>query len=206
MEMLQVSVASNSVTCNASPNDNLKEGYTMSKDQNQSLFIIAYKGTDTADAVYDVLHGLEKQDKVDIKTAATVYRKDNGKLKLKHKRRVTVWKGAFGGGAIALLLGGAVVGGALIGALIGASRSKERRNAKDFLDDKLGPDDSALVILIENADWEAVSVAIESFGGEELQVELSEEAQTQIAALAANDDVAEVVSEEVEVEDEEVAE
>jgi uncharacterized membrane protein len=88
----------------------------MSDERKQSLFIIAYPEHDTAEQVYKTLRDLEKQDKIDIKTAATVHRKDNGKLKLDHKRRLTVWKGAFGGGAIALVLTYLIAGpAALVG-------------------------------------------------------------------------------------------
>ena len=115
----------------------------------ESLFIVSYSGRETADQVYQTLRGLEKAKKLDIKTAATVYRKPNGKLVLKHKRRVTVVKGALGGGALGLLLagftavgGGAVLAGALVGALVGTKRSKGRREAKRFLVDKVGQDES----------------------------------------------------------------
>ena len=170
----------------------------------QSLFITVYEGQDTANQVYDTLRGLEKDDKIDIKTAATVTRKENGKLKLKHKRRLTVWKGAFGGGIIALLIagtgGGAVLGGAVVGALLGATRSKQRRHAKEFLEDKLGPEDSALVILVKDADWTAVQDAVEHYGGEEVAVELTPEAEKQLAALAQDEAVVEAVTDQVEVE------
>jgi uncharacterized membrane protein len=181
----------------------------MSDERKQSLFIVAYQGRDTADAVHAKLRELQKAKEIDIKTAAVVYRKDNGKLKLVHKRRLTVWKGAFGGAAIGLLLAGTGVGAlaaAGAGALIGSSRSGGRRDAKEFLEDKLGPDDSAVVVLVSDADWAAVQSELEPYGGEDLKVELTAEAEEQIAALAAKDDVAEAVEEEVEIEEEDVAE
>ena len=178
----------------------------MSDERKQSLFIVAYEGKDTADKVYDVLHHLEKQKLQDIviKTAATVYRKDNGKLKLKHKGRVTVWKGLLGGAALGLIVAGPIVatGAALTGMLIGTSRSGGRKDAKEFLDDKLGPDDSALVILISDADWDAVQDAVAPFGGTDLKMELTEEAQQKIADLSDDDDVKAQVQDEVEVEEE----
>ena len=179
----------------------------MSDERKQSLFIVAYQGRDTADEVHAKLRELQKDGKIDIKTAAVVYRKDNGKLKLVHKRRVTVWKGAFGGAAIGLLLAGTGVGALAavgVGALIGSSRSGQRRDAKEFLEDKLGQDDSALVVLVSDADWAAVQAELDPFGGEDLQVELTPEAEEQIAALADKDEVVEAVEEEVEVEEEDV--
>lgn len=64
-------------------------------------------GRGTADQAYDTLRGMEKDKQVDIKTAMVVCRKDNGKLKLKHKRRLTVKKGMVAGGAVGLPLGAA---------------------------------------------------------------------------------------------------
>jgi uncharacterized membrane protein len=172
------------------------------------LFIVAYPGQDTADEVYDVLRGLEKQklQEIDIKTAATVIRKDDGKLKLKHKRRVTVWKGMSGGAALGFIVGGptgALVGGAA-GMLVGSTRSGGRSDAKEFLEDKLGPNDSALVILVSDADWEAVQGAVAPYNGTDLKIELTADAQRQISELAAKDHVASAVQDEVEIEEEDV--
>jgi uncharacterized membrane protein len=176
----------------------------MSDERMQSLFIIAYPGRETADEVYLMLRGLEKQDKIDIKTAATIYRTDDGKLRLKHRRRLTVWKGLFGVGAIGLILAGTGAGllaGAVVGALIGSRRSKQRRDIKSFLDDKLGPEESALAILIANADWDTVQNEIDHFGGNELAFELTPEAQKRLAEIAADEEVVAAVHEEVEIEE-----
>ena len=62
----------------------------MSDERKESLYIVSYSGRDTADEAYDTLRQMEKDKQVDIKTAMVVTRKDSGKLKLKHKRRLTV--------------------------------------------------------------------------------------------------------------------
>ena len=172
----------------------------MSVERKQSLFIIAYPGKETADEVYQTLRGLEKQDKIDIKTAATINRAEDGKLRLKHRRRLTLWKDEFDAGSIGLILAGTGAGnmaGAVVGALMGSQGSKHRCEAKAFLDDKLGPDDSALVILVNNADWEAIQNDV-GYTGEELTVELTAEAQRQLAEIAADPEVAAAVQEYVE--------
>ena len=51
----------------------------MSVKRKQSLFITAYVGRETADEVYQTLRRLEKQDKIDIKTAVTIYRTKDSK-------------------------------------------------------------------------------------------------------------------------------
>ena len=176
----------------------------MTVERTQSLFIIAYPGKETADEAYHTLRGLEKQDRIDIKTAATVYRKEDGRLRLQQRQRLTLWKDEFDVGAIGLILAGTGAGtlaGALIGALFGPSRSEGRCEARAFLDDKLGPDDSALVILVTNADWEAVQSAADHFGGEEFAVELTAKAGRRLAVIACDEEVAAAVQEFVEIEE-----
>ena len=46
---------------------------------------------------------------------------------------------------------------------------------KGFLEDKLGPDDSAMAVLVKEADWAAVHEKMEPYGGEDLLVELTTE-------------------------------
>ena len=175
----------------------------MSKDKKESLFVVSYSGRDTAEKAYDTLRQMEKDKQVDIKTAMVVNRKDNGKLKLKHKRRLTVGKGLVGGGAVGLLIGGAaapaLLGGAAVGALVGSSRSGERRELKGFLEDKLGPDDSALAVLIKEADWAAVGEKMEPYGGDDLIIQLTDADAAAIEALSNNQEVAVAVEAEVEV-------
>ena len=186
----------------------------MSNERKESLFIVSYSGRDTADEAYDTLRQMEKDKQVDIKTAMTVTRKDSGKLKLKHRRRLTTKKGLLAGGAVGLLIGGAaapaILGGAAVGALIGSSRHGDRQEVKGFLEDKLGPDDSALAVLIKEADWEAVNEKMEPYGGEDLLVALTDEDAAAIEALYADEEVTnateQVVDEVVEDEDVEVVE
>ena len=115
----------------------------MSKSKKESLFVVSYSGRETADRAYDVLRQMEKDKQVDIKTAMTVFRKDNGKL--------------------------------------------------------LGSNDSALAVLVKEADWDAVDKAMEPFGGETLLVELTDEDAAAIEAWATTDEAAAAAEEEVEV-------
>ena len=174
------------------------------KERKESLFIVAYKGTDTAEKVYDTLHDLQKKKELKIKTAMVIHRKDNGKLKLVHKHRIETWGGAAIGAGVALLLGAvaapAVLAGAVVGGALGGLGHTDRKDVKEFLDDKLGPDDSAVAILIKEADWQAVEDATKQYGGEQLSVELTPEAEKQLNDLAADPEVSDAVADEVEVE------
>jgi len=179
-----------------------KEIFIVTDERKQSLFIIVYPGEETADEVYHTLRGLEKQDKIDIKTAATLYRTEDGKLQLKHRQRLTLWKDEFDVGSIGLILAGTRAGGlagTLVDALIDQRRSFELCEVKTLLDDKLGPDDSGLVILMDNADWEVIQNDV-GFTGEKLIVELKVKAEKKLAEIAADKEVAAAVQEEVQIE------
>ena len=175
----------------------------MSTEPKESAFIKSFKGRGTADQAYDTLRQLERERQVDIRTAMTIAREENGKLKLIHKRRLTVGKGLVAGGGVGLLLfgPGAILGGMAIGALVGASRSGQRAAVKEYLEDKLGPDESALVIIIKDANWEAVKERMEPYGGDHLVVELTSADKAALEELADNEEVVAAVAEEVEVED-----
>ena len=175
----------------------------MSDERKESLFIKSFSGRDTADQAYETLRQLEKDKQLDIRTAMTITREDNGKLKLKHRRRLTVGKGMFAGGGVGLLLfgPGAILGGMAIGALAGASRSGDRAAVKRFLEDKLGPDDSALAILIKEANWAAVIEKMDPYVGDHLVAELSSADKAAIEALGDDEEVVVAVEEQVEVVD-----
>jgi uncharacterized membrane protein len=178
----------------------------MAKEREESVIVVAYKGQGTADQVYDTLRGLQKEKKVKIKTAAVVTRRENGKLKVNHKRRITVGKGLVGGAILGLLVfgtGGGILAVGTVGALVGATGSSKRSKLKDFLDDKLGQDDSVLAVQVSNADWDAIRAATEQvYGrGEVLSMELTAEDEAELNALAENEEVVAAVAEEIVVED-----
>ena len=103
-----------------------------------------------------------------------------------------------------LLLGGTgLIAGAVIGGLIGSAGSEQRVELKEFLDDKLGQDQSALAVMIYDADWAAVQAATEPvYGrGEVMAMELTPEAEAKLNALAENEEIAAAVAEEIEIED-----
>jgi len=176
----------------------------VSDERKQSLFIIVYPEKETAEEVYHTLRLLEKQEKIDIKTAATLYHTEEGKLQLKHRQRLRLWRDEFDVGSIGLILAGTragILAGTLFDALIGSQRCFDLREVTAFLDDKLGPDDSALVLLVTNTDWNAVQSEVDQFGGEELAIELTTKAEKQLAEIAANEEVAAAVQEYVEIEE-----
>ena len=170
----------------------------MSKEEEYSLIVAAFAKKDTAEYVYNTLLDMQNADMVKLKTVSTVYRDEHGKLKVYHKHGLTTWKGAAGGIAIGFLLGGPILGGA-IGALVGSRGKGEQRKAKKFLDEKLGEDDSAIIVLLKDADWKAVREMFMRFDAEALKLEFTPEAEKEIAELTADEDVAKAVREEVDI-------
>jgi uncharacterized membrane protein len=177
----------------------------VSNGRKLSLFILIYPGKETADEVYQMLRDLEKQDKIDIKTAATLYHAEGNKLQLKHRQRLTLWKDEFDVGTIGLILAGTKAGKlsqAVVDTLMGSQTPKHQCEARAFLDDNLSSDDSALIILVADADWEAVQSEVDQFGGKELALELTDKAIKQLAEISADVGVIAAVQEYVEIEEE----
>lgn len=78
-------------------------GVDLSSEPTESVFIKSFQGRGTADQAYETMRQLERERKVDIRTAMTIARQEDGKLKLVHKRRLTVGKGLVAGGGVGLL-------------------------------------------------------------------------------------------------------
>jgi uncharacterized membrane protein len=172
----------------------------MSQEETYSLIIAAFDDKDSAEFVYNTLLTMENAEMVDLKMASTVYRNEKGKLKIYHKHGLTTGKGALGGVAVGVLLGGPILGGA-IGALIGHKGKGELGEIKPFLDEKLGQNDSAIVVSLRDAEWMEVRNMLKRYGAEPLKLELSPQAEAALAEAAADDQVAQSVHEEIEIVD-----
>jgi diacylglycerol kinase (ATP) len=161
--------------------------------------LTVHEGKDTAAKAYEALLALEKKEAdVKLQTAAIIQRGHRGKLRVEHKRGASASKGLVGGGAIGLLLTAATGGAALgitavaagIGALVGSSRSRLQDELKPLLDDKLGPDDSALALIIAASDWYKVQETLRPFGGQVLIAELTPQTEEQLQAIDQNEEIA----------------
>lgn len=168
-------------------------------ESEQSLFIAVFDTEDGAETVYNVLLNMQNADMVQLKSASIVYRNKRGKLKVHHRFGFNRWTGAAGGVAIGFLLGGPLLGGA-IGALVGSRGKGEERPAKEFLDDKLSEDQSAIIVVFEDADWEAVNAMFARYNADILKLELSAEAEQALTDAATDDAVAQAVHAEVDIE------
>lgn len=170
----------------------------MSNKEEDNLIIAAFEDKETADFVYNALLDMQNANMVKLETVSTVYRNDHGKLKVHHKHGLTTWKGAAGGVAVGLLLGGPILGGA-VGALIGSRGKGEQRKAKEFLDEKLSEDNSAIIVVFKDAHVEALRDMFVRYGAERLTLELTPEVEAELAKLTGDADVTQSVNEAIEI-------
>ena len=157
-------------------------------DKPYDFAVIVFDGPDTADEAFEAVKSIESRTETKIQDAAVFYRTDKGKIKLNNKGFIAGWKGGAIGLGIGLLLGGPVAG-AVVGGLIGFGRGNDRRNLRGLLNDKLGVDQSALAVVLENTDRDAVQAAMEGLGGEAIYAELQGESLAKLEELTEDDEV-----------------
>ena len=176
-----------------------------------SFVVVTYPGRDTAIAAFNVLAELEQEKELDVADAVAVYKNKRGKIKVHKKSTLTGRKGAamFGGAGLIIgaLLGGPLLG-ALVGAVVGGTASGWtglNKGVKQQLAEELGPDDSAVCLLIKSGNWAMVQekMAEYNFGGQILVSDLTADAVAALSDLVLNVEVAEAVEEELGEESEE---
>ena len=125
-----------------------------------SFIVVKYPKKETADEALKAVLGLAKEKVVKLRDAVAITKTAEGKLKLHQTKDDTAKKGFLKGGGIgvlfALLFG--PVGWVAAGAALGTAFAMFDRGIKDKLLKELGekmtPEQSALAVLVEEADWE----------------------------------------------------
>jgi uncharacterized membrane protein len=178
------------------------------KAEKYSFIVVKYPGKDTADAALKAVLGLAKEKKVKLRDAVAITKTDKGKIKLHQTKDDATSKGLLKGGGIgvifALLFGPAgwiVAGAALGGAFATFDRGIKNKLLKE-LGDNMTPEQSALAVLVESADWETAlgRMADLDLHGEVLVQELVDEHLAAIEKLVDVPPAGESVPEEVKVE------
>jgi uncharacterized membrane protein len=172
-----------------------------------SFLVVKYPQKETADAALAVALDLAKEKVVKLKDAVAITKTEKGKLKLHQTKDDSTGKGFVKGGVIgiifAVLLGPA--GWVAAGALLGAAFATFDRGIKNKLLKELGenmtPEESALAVLVEQADWAVVKerMAAQNFHGEVIISEMVDEHLAEAEKMAENPEKVAEVPEELEV-------
>lgn len=169
-----------------------------------TFIVIKFPFQTTAATALSAVRRMEKDGVLKLKDAVAITKTEDGKIKLHQSKDDTIGKGLLKGGLIGvvfgILFGG--IGWVLAGALSGAALGTIDRGIKDKLLRELGEEmelhESALAVLIEEADWERLEAHVDaSFSGE---VVIREQVGEDMQVL--EDAADKVVGEDTAVEDE----
>lgn len=156
----------------------------------ENNFVVAvYDGPATAQAVFNILKDLQKEETLDIKEAAVLTRAPNGKIRVSNQGFIGTGKGGVLGLVIGAVVVSAPIAGLVVGGLIGFARSGDRRRLKEALDEQLEANQSALAVVVKQADWRVVAEATKQYPGEIIMSEISDEALATLEGIAGDEDL-----------------
>jgi uncharacterized membrane protein len=180
----------------------------MSDKDKYSFIVVKYPQKETADAALKAVLGLAKEKVVKLRDAAVITKTEKGKIKLHQTKDDSTRKGFIKGGGIgvlfALLFG--PVGWVAAGAALGGAFAMFDRGIKNKLLKELGenmtPEQSAMAVLVEEADWETAlgRMADLNLQGEVVVQEMVDEHLAAIEKLVDVPPTTEAVPEELKVE------
>jgi uncharacterized membrane protein len=172
-----------------------------------SFIVVKYPQKETAEAALAAVVGLAKEKVVKLKDAVAITKTEKGKIKLHQTKDDPAGKGFLKGGLIgvlfAILFGPA--GWIVAGAALGTAFSMFDRGIKNKLLKELGDDmsteESALAVLIEEADWETLRdrMAANDFKGEVVVSEIVDDHLDEVEKLTDDPEKVEAVPEEMEL-------
>jgi len=175
------------------------------KQAKYSFIVVKYQGADTAAAALAELKTLSKAKTVKLKDAVAITKTEKGKVKLQQTKDDSAGKGFLKGGALGIVFGllfgaGWVVAGVVSGTAVGMFDKGIKDKLLKGLGDDMTPEESALAVLIEKADWGTLLADMDSkFSGETIVEEILPEHMTEIDALTENKEVVEAVPEELDL-------
>ena len=172
-----------------------------------SFIVVKYPQKETGEAALATVVGLAKEKVVKLKDSVAITKTEKGKIKLHQTKDDPAGKGFLKGGLIgvlfAILFGPA--GWIVAGAALGTAFSMFDRGIKNKLLKELGDDmsteESALAVLIEEADWETLRdrMAANDFKGEVVVSEIVEDHLDEVEKLTEDPEKVEAVPEEMEL-------
>ncbi|MDH3731676.1 MAG: hypothetical protein OES13_11235 [Acidimicrobiia bacterium] len=170
---------------------------TYETDKDYDLIIAVMDGREKAEEFFTLAKSKEADGAFHVKEAATFHRDEHGKIRLNNKGYVAGWKGGGIGLGIGILLGGPL-GFAAAGGLLGYLRGQERRELRDKVNAKLGAEQSAIALMLDDPiDWDVVREIGNTFSAELLYAELRGETLVKTEELAEDEDVQKAFEEEI---------
>ncbi len=141
------------------------------KDKDKySFLVIMYPKADTAMEALGVLKELSDDKTVKLRDAAVITKTEKGKIKLHQTKDDSIGKGFVKGGAIGVLFAvlfgpvGWIAMGAAAGGLFASFDRGIKNKLLKELGDNMTPSESAVAILVEQADWETAVARMKSHG------------------------------------------
>jgi uncharacterized membrane protein len=142
-------------------------------EHKHEMMVVAFDSEDEAEQVLDALKALEGEHVIDLKSAAVVVRRADGKVRIKETNDFDARQGAIGGAVAGGLLGllrGGLLKGAILGAAGGAAAGKvvDLGLEDDFLKEvgeSLGTGTSAVVALVDFEQVDAAMDELDKFEG-----------------------------------------
>jgi uncharacterized membrane protein len=172
-----------------------------------SFIVVRYPNKETAEAALDVVNGLAKEKVVKLKDAVALTKDEKGKIHMHQTKDDPASRGFLKGGVIgiifAVLFGGAawIVAGAALGTAFSMFDRGIKNKLLKELGEKMTPEQSALAVLVEEADWAAVKerMGAQNFNGEIVVQEMVDEHLAEVEKLSENAKAVEQVPTEVEL-------
>jgi uncharacterized membrane protein len=172
-----------------------------------SFIVVRYPHKETAAAALEVANQLAKEKVVKLKDAVALTKDEKGKIHMHQTKDDPASRGFLKGGVIgiifAVLFGGAawIVAGAALGTAFAMFDRGIKNKLLKELGEKMTAEQSALAVLVEEADWAAVKerMGAQNFNGEIVVQELVDEHLAEVEKLSENARAVEQVPAEVEL-------
>ena len=176
------------------------------KKQKYSFIVVKYQGVDTASAALAEIKVLSKAKTVKLKDAVAMTKTEKGKIKLHQTKDDSAGKGFLKGGALGIIFGllfggvGWVIGGAVAGTAVGMFDKGINDKLVKGLGEDMTTEESALALLIKEADWGTLIADMNAkFPGETIVKQIMPDDMKEIDALADKPEVVDAAPKELDV-------